>query len=90
MRHELKIDQQCFYDIEAGRKTFEIRKDDRGYVIGDTLLLCQTLSTGVEMANGAALQYTGREVMVEVLYIMRGSCYGLLADYVVMSIRLVG
>jgi hypothetical protein len=37
--HHLKTHPAPFADVEAGRKTFEIRKDDRGYKVGDTLVL---------------------------------------------------
>ncbi|HDN3761865.1 DUF3850 domain-containing protein [Listeria monocytogenes] len=37
--HELKILSEYFWDIAEGRKTFEIRKNDSDFQIGDTLLL---------------------------------------------------
>lgn len=37
--HELKILPQYFRDVRAGRKTAEIRFDDRDYMIGDRLVL---------------------------------------------------
>ena len=39
--HELKCVQPFFDDIEAGRKTFEIRRNDRDFQIGDVLLLIE-------------------------------------------------
>ena len=38
-RHELKIWPEYFDPVEAGLKTFEIRKNDRGFAMGDRLLL---------------------------------------------------
>lgn len=39
MLHELKILPENFEDITNGRKDFEIRKNDRDYMEGDTLAL---------------------------------------------------
>jgi hypothetical protein len=37
--HRLKTHPGPFADVEAGRKQFEIRKDDRGFAVGDVLVL---------------------------------------------------
>ncbi|WP_410744599.1 DUF3850 domain-containing protein, partial [Clostridium neonatale] len=37
--HELKVWPQYFGRILDGSKTFEFRKDDRGFELGDTLIL---------------------------------------------------
>lgn len=37
MKHELKLQPRFAEDIREGRKTFEIRRDDRGYKLGDVL-----------------------------------------------------
>lgn len=37
--HELKLDTKYFEDAKSGKKNFEIRKNDRGYQIGDVLEL---------------------------------------------------
>lgn len=37
--HNLKIKQEYLNQIIAGRKRFELRKDDRGFEVGDRLLL---------------------------------------------------
>jgi hypothetical protein len=39
MRHELKCWPEYFHAIRSGRKKFELRKDDRGFAIGDLLVL---------------------------------------------------
>lgn len=37
MLHELKIKYKYYVDVYLGYKTFELRKDDRGYKIGDLI-----------------------------------------------------
>lgn len=39
MNHELKIWPQYFHYVANGSKTFEVRKNDRGFSFGDTVLL---------------------------------------------------
>lgn len=45
--HELKCWPKYFQELKEGRKTFELRRDDRGFKVGDTLWLREwTKSTG--------------------------------------------
>lgn len=37
--HELKILPEYFEKVLDGSKTFELRKDDRGFNVGDILIL---------------------------------------------------
>ena len=64
MKHELKILSPHFQAVFDGRKAFEIRKDDRGFQAGDTLLL-KEYSPDVS----PAIAYTGREIEVDVTYV---------------------
>lgn len=84
--HELKTDPEVFQAVIDGAKTYEIRKDDRGFGVGDTLVLRETFNTGAEMAAGRRLEYTGRRVEVKVGHILRGPIYGLADGWVIMSI----
>lgn len=84
--HELKTDPEVFDDVADGRKTFEIRKDDRNFQEGDTLLLRKTLYTGLEMQNGFPLEYTGETETRKITYVLRGPIYGLATGWVILSI----
>lgn len=61
--HDLKTWASYFHAVLDGRKNFEIRRDDRDFKAGDTLLLRET-----DYASG---EYTGRSVERKISYILR-------------------
>lgn len=67
MIHELKTWDTFFEFLWDRTKTFEVRKDDRGFSVGDKLLLRETV-----METG---EYTGRVINAEVTYILRGPSF---------------
>lgn len=75
--HELKTWPQNFRAVRSGDKRFEIRRDDRGFAVGDTLKLREW--------NPETGQYTGAVDYVVVTYILRG-VPGLSDEFCVMSI----
>ena len=50
--HELKTWQQPFDDVWNNEKTFEVRKDDRGFRLGDELLLREFDHVGMKYLDG--------------------------------------
>lgn len=83
MNHILKTDPAVFQAVVDGAKTYEIRFNDRGYAVGDELVLRETTRTGAEIAAGAPLEYTGREVTKTVSHVLGG--YGLAEGWVNLS-----
>ena len=79
MEHELKIYPKYFNDVISEEKTFEVRKNDRRFQVGDVLVL-------KEWDN---IKYSGREVRATVVYILNDSFVGLAPGYVVLGIKLV-
>lgn len=75
-RHILKIDGQPFEDLLSGAKTCEVRNDDRGFAVGDTIELH-------ELRDGFGNQYTGRTLSKTVTHVQRG--YGLPVGLCVLS-----
>ena len=67
MRHTLKIWPAWYVDVATGLKTFEYRKDDRGFEVGDLLIL---LEYKPDVVSGA---YTGRAVARRITYITKGA-----------------
>lgn len=76
--HDLKIKPLYFQAILDGRKSFEIRYNDRNYEEGDILILRENTS-------GRKDGYTGRSMRCIVNFVLSG-CLGLDKGYVVMSI----
>ncbi|ARV05110.1 DUF3850 domain-containing protein [Enterococcus faecalis] len=72
--HELKILPEYFTAVASGIKRFEIRKNDRGYNVGDILRLN-------EYENG---KYTRNVHVVEITYI---TDYAQQDNFVVLGIK---
>lgn len=82
MIHELKIEPQYYEDIKIGLKTFEIRKNDREFKLGDILILN-------EYDSGAGT-YTGQKILiVRVTYLLNDPEY-CKEGYVILGIIPVG
>jgi ASC-1-like (ASCH) protein len=62
--HELKIWPEYFEAVVDGRKTFELRKADRDFKIGDIILLKEYIP---DYENP---HYTGRKIRVKITYIL--------------------
>ena len=77
--HFLKTDNSDFESTWWGLKTFEIRKNDRDFKIGDTLIL-------IDYMTGWDDPFSGRLLACSVRHITMGDQLGLDKDFVVMSI----
>jgi len=80
MMHQLKTWPKYFQAIKGGDKTFEYRKNDRGFEKGDILNLLEY--------NPDTQQYTGDELHVKVTYILEGQM-GIIDGYAIMSIEVI-
>lgn len=76
--HELKTWPRPFDAMKRGEKTFEFRKNDRNFQVGDVLMLNE-YDPGTE-------KYTGEGLRRTVTYILFGGIYGLPEGYVVMAV----
>lgn len=76
--HQIRLGASFFDDVCSGKKSFEIRKNDRGYKEGDILEM-------MEFADG---RNTGRTVRVLVTY-MIDEFSGLEDGYCIMATRLL-
>lgn len=76
--HELKTWCEFFEAVVDGRKTFEVRRNDRDFLVGDVLLLREWAHTDET--------YTGRSARRVVTYVLRGPAFGIEAGYAVLGI----
>jgi len=76
MLQDLKCVNPYFQDVLEGRKTFEVRWNDRNYQRGDILILRE-----YDREKG----YSGRDVYVTVEYVLK-EFEGLKEGYVVLGI----
>lgn len=83
--HDLKCWPESFAAVLDGRKTVEIRLNDRDYQAGDRLILREYIPSE---ANASAGPFTGRACAVEVTHVLAGGQFGLDHDYVALSVRL--
>lgn len=87
--HELKIDIKYFEDVKKGIKTFELRKNDRDFKVGDILILKEYYQGDIDYTEGiyTSPHYTNREITKEIIYILEGGQYGLQKCYVILGIK---
>lgn len=94
--HDLKILPEPFAAVLSGAKTYEIRRDDRGFAVGDRLRLQEWIPGAprtrhceiYEDAYAPAF-YTGRETLVEITHKTPGGAWGLPEGLCVLAIRRV-
>lgn len=100
--HLLKCWPEGFRAIKSAAKRYEVRKDDRGYMVGDILNLREFEPTpsakrwtadGTWYTPNAEYQcgtgrFTGEELWVRVTYKTPGGSFGLPADVCVLGIAL--
>lgn len=75
--HPLKTWPKFFREVASGTKNFEIRKNDRGFKVGDYLNLREY--------NPDSQRYTGHQLICEVRYILRNG-FGVKKGYIAMAI----
>jgi hypothetical protein len=76
--HELKTRPEPYDAMMLGLKTFEVRKNDRDFRVGDTLMLREW--------DPDTKKYTGNFIKRDITYILKGGLFGLPDDLVIMSI----
>lgn len=76
--HQIRLAKTYFDDVANGIKTFELRKNDRGYKVGDILEM-------MEFADG---KNTGRTVKVLVTYMLEDYT-GIEDGYCIMATKLM-
>lgn len=75
--HKLKTWPEFFNQVLAGRKTGELRKDDRGFEADDVIYL--------EEWDPETEEYTGRWVRFLATSVLKGGQFGLKKGYCLIS-----
>lgn len=78
--HKIKAWPQFFKELKSGNKTFELRKNDRDYKIGDRLL--------IEEWDPETKEHTGEIVVRIVTYVLSHSEFVNISDgFVILGIK---
>lgn len=84
--HELKINHNYLVDVTVGIKTFELRKNDRDYQVGD---LIHFIDIGRNDSEGDGFEpYIDKDELYKITYILKDVPeYGLDKDYCILGIK---
>ena len=88
MTHNIKIKKTFVEPILKGEKTFEIRKNDRGYQKGDRIRFTVVDASLFESQKEQAYRQAIEQRVYEITYVLNG--WGLEPDFVAFGIREVG
>lgn len=77
MVHELKTWTAFYGEVVRKRKTFEVRKNDRHYRVGDTLILQEYFPHSEK--------YSGASLKVPITHILEGGQFGIEHGYCVIG-----
>ena len=103
--HELKVWSEFYDKISSKSKQFEVRKNDRDFKVGDTLILREFIPC--DKCNGSGKvwdsgdkalcncpephgEFTGNRADASVDYVLHGGQFGIVEGYCVMSITVLG
>jgi hypothetical protein len=88
MLHELKTWPEHFSEIVAGRKNFELRRNDRDFKVGDELLLREYWYQYCNPDGSSKEGYSGRILHRRIDYVLDsyGAVYGVEKGYVILSL----
>lgn len=90
--HVLKTHPAYFDAIKRGEKNFEVRKDDRGFQKGDTLVLQRTREDRLHEVEWDFAYRVGEtprarhELRRKVMWVLTGGQFGIEPGYVVMAL----
>lgn len=85
--HELKILHEYLIDVAIGKKTFELRKNDRDYQVGDLIRFIDIREDKKE--HIAHLEpYIDENTLYRITYVLKDvEKYGLDKDYCILAIK---
>lgn len=82
--HELKIKEEYFKEVLRGNKTFELRKNDRDYQVGDLIHFLSVNGGNLIIGNPAY----NEKLVFQITYILKDVAeYGLDKEYCILGIK---
>ena len=89
--HELKTWPSFFEAVLSGDKTFEVRRNDRDFAVGDKLVLLEwdPSKSKVRLDDGTVSDltaFTGRKIEKRVSYVLPGGKWGIAESHCVMGL----
>jgi hypothetical protein len=86
MMHELKTWPTAFQAIWDGTKPFELRRNDRGFRVGDSLHLREWDTQDIGAPFGGV--YTGRSLVARITYVLTDGYFpGLQPGFAVLGLK---
>lgn len=86
IEHILKTLPNYWDAVQSGAKTFEVRRDDRGFQRGDILVL-RRLRPQYPHAFDADVNGEYRELRKRISYVLTGGQFGIELGFVVMGLQ---
>ena len=86
--HDLKLSVEFCDAVLSGEKTFEVRKNDRGFQTGDLIRFIPTDRKSYHSLNGTVIEHAKHEISghtYKITYILNG--WGIKNGYVVLGIK---
>lgn len=82
--HELKIKHKYLFQVNSGRKTFELRKNDRDYQVGDLIHFIDLKDEKPSVLD----QIIDTDALYKITYVLKDVPeYGLDKDYCILGIK---
>ena len=97
--HTLKVEHEYMDALASGEKTFEVRRDDRGFQKGDRLILCRYGECRRNKASWGYMNQQGHVVSAhattdgvhrierKIVYVLTGGQFGIEPGYVVLGLK---
>lgn len=87
--HKLKIKHSYYVDIYLGKKTFELRKNDRDFQVGDVIHFIDLHDEIIDLFDTKACDVNIEDdTLYQITYVLKNVPeYGLDKDYCILGIR---
>ena len=86
--HELKILHKYLIDVSLGIKTFELRKNDRDYQVGDLIHFIDIREDNITPNKCLVEPYIDENTLYRITYVLKDvEKYGLDKDYCILAIK---